>query len=33
MPASVVKLVEQTWEKEIMSKDGKPVFTASMVTN
>ena len=33
MPANVVKLVEQTWEKEIMSKDGKPVFTASMVMN
>ena len=33
MPANVVKLVEQTWEKEIKSKDGKPVFTANMVTN
>ena len=33
MPANVIKLVEQNWEKEIKSKDGKPVFTASMVTN
>jgi len=33
MPANVVKLVEQTWEKEIKSKNGKPVFTAGMVTN
>ncbi len=33
MPANVVKLVETTWEKEIKSADGKPVFTASAMQN
>jgi len=33
MPANVIKLVEKKWEEDIKSKDGKPVFTAAMVTN
>jgi phosphate transport system substrate-binding protein len=28
MPASVVKSVEQVWAKEVVGKDGKPLFTA-----
>lgn len=33
MPANVIKLVEQTWEKEIKTKDGKPIFKTSMMQN
>jgi len=31
MPASVVKLVEQTWSREIKGIDGRDVWTSSMV--
>jgi len=33
MPANVIELVERTWERDIKTADGKPVFTASMVQN
>jgi phosphate transport system substrate-binding protein len=31
MPDSVVKLVEETWKKEIKDTSGKAVWTDSMV--
>lgn len=33
MPANVIQLAEQSWQKDIKSADGKPVFTAQMLQN